>query len=146
MFRPTVFDFLLRVRLHCFQMLACLVPYCWIWTCYLLPRVVTTVGLATQTRNFSASEFFLEAFRLPFIMFFFVFGTTRAGRELAASVCSERINRILLSNNFHSCLFSLCIQSYKSFSASAKYSDSVSISIWSYFTKICNEKFVLNIL
>ena len=50
---------------------------------------------------------------------------------LQASAVSESVQS-LLRNNSHYCVFLLRMQSYKSFSASAKYSESVRISNSSY--------------
>ena len=65
---------------------------------------------------------------------FFVFSTTRPEKKfLQASAVNEPLQS-LLRNKSHSCLFSLRIQYYNSFSTCAKYSESVSISISSYLS------------
>ena len=99
----------------------------------LVAHRVVTVGLAPQTQPFSTSKFFPEQFRFTSIMFF-VFSTASAGKEIATSVCSERIVGLYYVKIPTLALSRHRIQSYNSFSASAKYSESVSKSISSYLS------------
>ena len=90
-------------------------------------NVIATECLTTQTLHLRTSEIFFEEARLSHIMLF-VFHTTCSGEEFCYSVSSETIAQSFDRNLCLSILIAGLIQCFSSFSARARYSESVSIS------------------
>ena len=88
-------------------------------------KIVTPLGLATQTLHFSAMKFFLQQSRWSFIKFF-VFGRAGAGKGNAESFCSKPIKTIFTTWKLSLLSFRLSQTIRHFFSASAEYSVAVS--------------------